>query len=415
VLNGYVNVAESNTQVTPEQLSKETDRCVKCGLCLPHCPTYRLTRDEGDSPRGRIALIQALASGALDSPRLTRHLDRCLGCRACEPACPSAVHYGDIIDAARTLKAGHGGRRHRHLLNLLARLPYWRGSLPLVRRYQTSAIRRLVRRLAGQRLRRLDDMLPDITTPRTIKLNPKPPRIETPESGTSSRVALFTGCVGRISDHLAIQAALDILPRLGTSVAIPDDQGCCGAMHQHNGFPEHAIDLARANCKAFTEADTIIYLASGCGAQLSDYGRMKSPLGAPIMEICHYLEASGLAAALRLAPSDRKVVVHTPCSLRYPLRGGDWVMRLLRRIPGIDLLALQDTGCCGAAGTNVLTQPELADQLRQVTLDAIDETNPQLLVTSNTGCAMHLAAGLKQRGSNVEVLHPIQLIQRQLR
>ena len=400
--------------MTPEQLIKETDRCVKCGLCLPHCPTYRLTRDEGDSPRGRIALIQALASGDLDTPRLARHLDRCLGCRTCEPACPSGVNYGNVIDAARALEGRYNSRRHRRLLALLARLPYWHGSLSLLRLYQRSGIRWLMRCLSGRRLRRLDDMLPDIGTTTTFCTTL--PGRESSDSGDNSRVALFTGCVGRISDHPAIQATLEVLPRLGISVAIPEHQGCCGAMHQHNGFPERALDLARANSKAFTDpgTHTVIYLASGCGAQLVDYDCLGTPLGAPVMEICHYLEASGLAAALPLAPIDRRVVVHTPCSLRYPLQGGDWVMRLLRRIPGIDLRPLQDTGCCGAAGTYVLTQPEIADQLRQVTLEAINEEQPQILVTSNTGCAMHLAAGLKQQGSHVEVLHPIQLILRQM-
>ncbi len=398
--------------MTPEQLSKEADRCVKCGLCLPHCPTYRLTRDEGDSPRGRIALIQALIGHSLDSPRLTRHLERCLGCRRCEAVCPSGVHYGEIIDGVRTLERLQGGPGRRLLLDLLSRLPYWRGSLPGLRLYQQSGVRRLIRHLAG--LRRLDDMLPALAPGALPALaggeGPEPAG----ESGR--RVALFTGCVGRISDQAAIRATLRVLHRLGVSVTVPPDQGCCGAMHRHNGHPARAQALARANSEVFDriEAEAILFLASGCGAQLADYGQTGTPLAVPPMEICHYLVSSGLAASLQLASSDRKVLVHTPCSLRYPLGGGDWVFRLLGQIPGIDLQPLQDTGCCGAAGTYLLTQPEMADALREPTLAAADDARPQILVTSNSGCALHLRAGLKQRGAAVEVLHPIELIERQM-
>ncbi|HEB96475.1 MAG TPA: 4Fe-4S dicluster domain-containing protein [Sedimenticola thiotaurini] len=396
--------------MTPEELSKEADRCVKCGLCLPHCPTYILTRDEGDAPRGRIALIQGFVDGSLDSPRLIRHLERCLGCRRCETACPSGVRYGRIIDAARALGARPGGSGRRRLLRLLTRLPYHRSMPRLLRWYRTGMVRGLMRGLVGQRLRRLDDMLP-----------PEPPAPapsgETGATGQVARVALFTGCVGRIADRGALEAAERVLASLGITTLVPEGQGCCGAMHQHNGFPDDALALARANGRAFAalDVDAVLYLASGCGTQLQAYGSMAVELGAPPLEISRYLEQSGLAGSLRLAALDGTVAVHTPCTLRYPLGGSQWPLRLLQRIPGITLKPLPDLGCCGAAGTQVLTQPGLADRLRETILTRILELRPRLLVTSNTGCAMHLRAGLKQKGSAIEVLHPIEVIERQLK
>ncbi len=394
--------------MTPEQLSREADRCVKCGLCLPHCPTYTLTRDEGDSPRGRIALIQGFLEQGLRTPRLIRHLDRCLGCRRCETRCPSGVRYGEIIDAARALGATAGGRRRRPLLWLLTHAPYWRPKRALVRHYRDSTLRRLLRRLGGAAFRRLDDMLP--TSPASGATGSC-----SPPSG-DRRVALFTGCVGRIADDDAIAAAIRVLNVLSITALSPADQGCCGAMHLHNGFPARARSLAEANGRAFaaTDVETVLYLASGCGAQLAAYPSLGIDLGAPAVEIARYLEESELARQLPLASCNQPVALHIPCTQRYPLEGGGWTERLLRRIPGIDLHLLPDTGCCGAAGTQVLTQPDLADRLREPLLDAVLDTGARLLLTSNSGCAMHLRAGLRQRDAAVEVLHPIELIARQL-
>lgn len=389
----------------------EADRCVKCGLCLPHCPTYRLSRDEGDSPRGRIALTQALIGGAVDSLRLHRHLDRCLNCRACESACPSGVRYGALIDGVRILERQKRRGMAGWLLDLIASLPYRRGSDTLLKIYQRSGLQGLTRLAPSKGVRRLGNLLPPLAaTSGWHKVYPADGKI-------LGRVGLFTGCVGRITERPALEAAIRLLNRLGLEVIVPRDQGCCGALHLHNGAPDPARMLATTNRKAFKAADveSVIYLASGCGAQLLDYASLGGALQPAPIDISSYLTALSRLGELKLAPLEQRVLLHTPCSQRHAIRQPDQALPLLRRIPGIDLQVLPDQGCCGAAGSYLLTQASMSDRLRRETLEAIETRGGTILATSNTGCALHLAAGQRQRGSTVEVLHPVELFERQIR
>ncbi|HHH38416.1 MAG TPA: (Fe-S)-binding protein [Sedimenticola sp.] len=394
----------------PDQILTEADRCVKCGLCLPNCPTYRATLNEGDSPRGRIALIQALAAATLESPRLHRHLDRCLGCRACEESCPSGVRYGLLLDAAREIQRRQGRGLNRHLLELISRLPYSGVSAPLLALYRHSGLRRLVRRLGGKRLQRLDRLLPGRTG------GGWQPDYRPPDQ-VLGRVGLFTGCVGRLADRPALDAAIRVLNRLGLEVVVPPGQGCCGALHQHNGMPGRALTLAAGNRRAFNgrELEAVLYLASGCGAQLHDYPGLGEPFDAPVMDISRFLCGRIRDREHRFRPLPRRVLLHTPCSQRNILREPDAAGPLLQQIPELDLCRLPDgIGCCGAAGSYLLTQPAMADRLRRRTLEAVAGEHVEILVTSNTGCALHLAAGLEMTGSPVRVMHPVELFEQQL-
>ena len=396
--------------MNPKQILTEADRCVKCGLCLPHCPTYRLTRDEGDSPRGRVSLMQALVSGSLESPGLYRHLDRCLGCLACESACPSGVKYGTLIDAVRALQPDRISWFRRYRLHLISRLPYLKGSRSLLRLYQQSGLRRSMRKLGGSGFRRLDDLLPALA--KNSRLVP----LYRPNNTARGRVALFTGCIGQITDRPALLAAVRLLTRIGFEVCVPAKQTCCGALHQHNGEPAVARRLAAANRRAFNalELDAIVHVASGCGVQLLEYERLGEKLNAPVKDICTFLTATGLVEELRFSALERRVLLHHPCSSRRIPGAADGAARLLDRIPGIELQALPDTSCCGAAGSYLLLQPEMADRLRQGVVDQVGQHACDILATSNTGCALHLAAGLRAPNHGVEVMHPVQLLARQL-
>ncbi|MCB1760308.1 MAG: (Fe-S)-binding protein [Gammaproteobacteria bacterium] len=392
-----------------EALLIEADRCVKCGLCLPHCPTYLSTRDEGDSPRGRIALIQGYVQQRVDTPRLHRHLDRCLGCLACERACPSGVEYGRLIDAVRALQP-HARRPNSRLrLELISRLPYMKAMPALLDFYQRSGLRSLAKKVGGHKFRRLDALLPRTTT--------RSPLQTTPTSGVTGRVALFTGCVGNIADRPALLALQRLLDRLGFEVVVPREQVCCGALHQHNGQPAKARQLAARN-RALFDADpveAILFVASGCGAQLLDYPRLDAALEAPVIEACRFLLRQPGVAALPFAPLEANVLLHTPCSARQLPGGGEAVAELLGLIPGIAVQRAASSHCCGAAGSYLLTQPELADQLREPLVAAAGRAQFDALLTSNTGCALHLAAGLHGEGSTLRVMHPLELLHAQLK
>jgi glycolate oxidase iron-sulfur subunit len=404
---------------------KHTDRCVMCGLCLPHCPTYGVTRNEGDSPRGRIALMQALSSGRLEvDAELLQHLDGCLACRACESVCPSGVPYGELIDATRTELARRRppSRLGRFYATLAKPFVEHRGP----RRWLTRLLRlaQALRLIDVFRLTRLPRLL---GLERAIAVLPRltgPIWDHHASGGDGSRgsVALFTGCAGEMLDNETLDATRRLLTRLGWRVELPDAQTCCGALYQHNAEPERAERIARRNVAAFSDQQlqAIVYTASGCGAQLAEYDSLYPQIGGEdlarrAIEIMHFLDEHADLDALALRPLEERVALHTPCSLAYVVKGTAYPGRVLRRIPGIDLVELPDPGrCCGSAGAYMVTQPEMADRLLDIRLDQLAELRPRLLATTNVGCALHFKAGLEHRGLDIEVVHPVTLLARQL-
>lgn len=379
------------------------DRCVKCGLCLPHCPTYGVESVEGESPRGRIALMQGLAGGRLDADAaLVRHLDRCLGCRACERACPAGVPYGELIDAGHALLVARGvrppplQRAFAMLLRqpLLLRLAAWLGNLP--------GMRRLAGALGGLPARAADLLPADARAPRTLRAAAR--------NGPAGRVQLFTGCVGAALDGVTLDDVRRALEAAGWRVESPRHQRCCGALDQHAGRAASAARLARNNLEAFAGDAPIVSCASGCSATLMDYERLAGAGGAALAR--RVVDPSELLAdaSLDLAPGPyREVVLHVPCTQRNVTRTGDSVRRLLRRLPGVSFRELP-AGCCGAAGDSFLSQPELADALLEPLLHDLRRAPPDALVTSNIGCALHFKAGLARAGLDVTVLHPASLV-----
>ncbi|WP_295452261.1 (Fe-S)-binding protein [uncultured Thiodictyon sp.] len=395
--------------VSPDQLLTLADQCVKCGLCLPHCPTFMQLRNEADSPRGRIALIQGWASGELAmSPTLAGHLGGCLGCRACEDACPSLVAYGQLIDGAKAarLRASPAWRQawRRLWLGRLADAHFTGALARAAALYERTGVARLAQRcgLAGLRgLRPLHRLARAIT--KTAAPVPG-------SSDASADVELFVGCMGGLAQGRAVAAARTLLGRLGLRVRVPSAPRCCGALHQHNGLPADGQRRGAA-CARHRGDPPLVGLASACVAELR-----AAPGSADTQEFCDWLDRLPTLNGLGFRPLERLVLVHEPCSQRQLLGGNAAVYRLLARIPGLTAQPLPgNQTCCGGAGTYPLQQPELADALVAEKLAGLTAGSPDLIVTTNPGCALHLIAGLREAALAIEVCHPVELLARQIK
>lgn len=374
-----------------------------CGMCVPHCPTYALTKNEADGPRGRISLMLGMHQGRLEpDAHITEHLDGCLSCRACERICPSKVPYGTLIDAGRA--------------RLLAAAPDHQGGM---RRLRDAVLLRPVRlRLLGQAARMAQSLRLDrLPLPRTLKrLALLAPPLTAPLSAaemypaTSARrgsIGLFLGCMGPVFEPENLRAAIRVLTAWGFDVHVPSTQGCCGAMHQHGGEPERGQAMAREATAPFGELrlDALVGISSGCMAQLAEHG------GRPAYELSDFLIRNLPNPMPEMKPVARKVAVHLPCTQRNVLRTGNTAMKLLALIPGLEVIELPGNDrCCGAAGTHMLTHPEQADTLRAPKIDAIKTLDADQLASTNIGCAMHLGAGLRATDRTAEVVHPVRLL-----
>ncbi|WP_292916072.1 (Fe-S)-binding protein [Nitrosomonas sp.] len=228
-------------------------------------------------------------------------------------------------------------------------------------------------------------------------------------------VALFLGCVARITDTRSLNASIVVMNYLGYTVHVPADQTCCGALYQHRGEIDKADVCARKNQSAFAHLNiqAIINTASGCGAQLLESGM--SGVNDRIIDINKFLVLSEGWEGIQVTPLSEKILVHDPCSLRNVLDEQRYPYKLLEHIPGVQILPLAGNGqCCGAAGTYFIDQPEISNMLLNDKITAIKESGARYLVTSNVGCSMHIANGLHEKGMEIEVLHPVTLLARQM-
>ncbi len=436
-------------------LLAEANRCVSCGLCLPYCPTYRLTMSEADSPRGRIALMSGVASGVLPmNRRFVQHMDRCLTCRACETVCPNNVAYGQLIDTARVmivtassdLPSGTASIKKSWLRKWLERefiaKPLRFDQLRIFFRFlqKSGLLPRLQKSglLGRTKLAKLVAQVPlsikNPHTPDNVKETANAWRVVYPAVGKQrGKVGLFLGCVARLADVETLNSTIFVLNRLGYTVFVPSAQTCCGALHQHGGDRAKARMLARQNRKAFGELNlsNIITTASGCGVQLAECDTYKvqrsdflaekkekdnsSAFSSRIIDISKFLVSAQGWDDVEIMPLSSKIAVQDPCSLRNGLRDQAHVYTLLAHIPKIQMAPLAGNDqCCGAAGTYFIDQPDFAMKLQAEKVSAVSDNDIRYLVSSNIGCSLHIASGLRAIGSSVEVLHPVTLLARQM-
>ena len=398
--------------VSAAVISELADQCVKCGLCLPHCPTYRVGRVESESPRGRIALAQAVAEARLEAtPALTEHLDQCLACLHCERVCPSHVRYGELIVATRALLRGRRAapaRRERFLERLLEH-PRLLGVL--LRAANLPLARNLVRSRVVRRLLRPFGL--DVAARELPRLPRIPVFADTRQAPTRGRVGMFLGCVAATVDRDVHAAAMRLLGALGYDALLPREQGCCGALALHAGDGAGAAALGARLREMFCDADTVLVAASGCFGTLRDH--VFTGGGVRVREIHEFLDSDAQFGSLRFRPLPAHIAVHTPCTQRNVARADAAIRRLLARIPQLQISVLpEQPGCCGAAGDYFLRHPSIAGALRAEKLEQARALRPDLLVTSNVGCRLFLDNGLHAAGAGIRVVHPIVLLAQQL-
>jgi len=408
-------------------------RCVHCGLCLNHCPTYRLWHQEADSPRGRIRQMALVDHGRLElSETFVTHIDRCLDCRACETACPSGVEYGKLVEAAR---AQIEQNYRRPLAPRLARDLVYRRLLPyperiataarVVRVYQRSGLARLARGMGILRLLGLQDrerLLPKIDSAFFFK---ELGRVYPARGARRARVAFFAGCIAQVTFSELNRATIRVLQANGCEVVVPESQGCCGALAAHAGVRDVARDLARANFAAFSdgEFDAIITNAAGCGSTLKEYGDLFAPddpaheqarkFTAKARDVSEFLAELGLSAPMRPVPL--RVTYQDSCHLAHGQKIREAPRALIRAVPGVEFveMPLADQ-CCGSAGVYNVTQTKASLELLALKMDSARETRAQAIVTANPGCMLQLRAGAAIHGTGQEVLHVVELLDRAL-
>jgi glycolate oxidase iron-sulfur subunit len=386
-----VTVAAGRLPIDPDELAQ----CVACGLCLAHCPTYRVTGEEGLSPRGRISAMRTVAAGGDIDGTFDHLMQTCVQCRACETACPSSVPFGRLMEGTRQALAGRT-------------VPWWQRA-----GYRLLGHHRALEALttAGAVMQRLG-VLPDQLAKRLSM--PRLPMHQAPLAPTGVDVWLFTGCVMDAWQRRVHRAAMAVIGACGAGVALPGrGADCCGALHVHAGLHDDATRLARRTMAAFPGTAPILVDSAGCGAALKDYGHL---LGTPaahrfagrVLDIHEWLaERADLlpppAADAGVARRRLRIAVQDPCHLRHVQRRESCVRTVLERYG--DIAELDDDGrCCGAGGAYSALQPELAGRIRTQKIAAIATTESDVVASANPGCELWLAA------AGVPVRHPLEIV-----
>lgn len=381
----------------PDKLQTRIDeaaqQCVKCGLCLPHCPTYQVAKNENESPRGRIALMQgAVREQVPITEKLLYHLDTCLACRACEAVCPAHVPYEELITSTRSWLNFKKFQKPQWLERALIFI-FARSSL-------RNALAKCLKLFSKYKLTTVKNHQPAQTV-----------------SITKGKVLLLSSCASSAFDQQLTQDAKYLLTQLGWQVVLPESNYCCGALALHAGELTQAQQQAQQQIEQWnkTQPDFIVTLTNGCHATMQEYAH--APLNQtipaiPLITIEEFLLKELSITDLKIKPTKQKVIVHTPCTLRNAIRKPDITLQLLQKIPGLTCipLPLSVSGCCGAAGTYFLRHAEIAEQLVSPIVNFVQENPAEIFVTTNIGCSLHIQETLIKNKKEILSLHPISLL-----
>ena len=393
-------------------------RCVHCGLCTATCPTYVLTGDERDSPRGRIYLMKQMFEERELTPTMTHHIDRCLSCFSCMTTCPSGVDYMHLVDMARVRIEAKGHRTPRQNTNrwLLGKI------LPNPRRFRLALMlgsllrpfRWLLIKMGFEHIAAGVALVPQ----GALKIKLTKPKSAIGREPKAKRVALMLGCVQEVLAPQINLAAIRLLRRHGVDVVVVKDETCCGALVHHLGKEEEARGYARRNIDAWTAVmrekmvDAIVVTTSGCGTMVKDYGNLLARdrgyaeraayVSGLARDITEYVEQMGLMPPMMW--TGLRIAYHAACSLQHGQKL-DTLPRALLNQAGFNIVEIPEGHlCCGSAGTYNLLEPELSAQLCERKLGNIASVKPDAIVTSNIGCMVQL------QGAGVPFVHTVELL-----
>jgi glycolate oxidase iron-sulfur subunit len=405
-------------------------KCVHCGFCLQACPTYVQTGLETESPRGRIALMKAVNEGRIGLDEdVYRHWDMCIQCRACEDVCPSGVPYGRLIEKTMVQV------EMRRKVSRLGRLVSWlilgkilpgqsalTGLVGALRLYQKSGLQRVVRisqilKLVPGGVAELESSLPVLPNAFFAAQG----QVYHAHGKPRASVALLSGCVMPLIHGPEMRTVARVLNRNGVEVVVPQSQVCCGAIHTHVGDIERTRELARRNVDAFLAlpVDAVITASAGCGTRMKEYGDLladdpdyaerAAELSAKVRDIHEYLH--DLPIEPPKGRLDFEVTYQDACHLTHTQGIGAQPRALLKSIPGLTLVEMQNsTRCCGAGGTYTVTQREMSLRLLDDKMTSISQTGATVVATGNPGCLMQLQYGAQRNGPPVTVKYVTDLL-----
>ncbi|QTN01577.1 4Fe-4S dicluster domain-containing protein [Sediminibacillus dalangtanensis] len=409
--------------------------CMRCGFCLPSCPTYiESGKDEAHSPRGRIALMKAVVDGEIEpDEEVKRSLDMCLGCRACEPVCPSGVNYGHLLEQARDIIYQNQEQpipvkavRKAAFQGLFPHQNRMIGLTGLIGFYQRSGLRTAARKsgmmkLLPDSMRLMEKVLPDVPTSKAMKQRQ---RLFQPTVPVKKRVAFFAGCLMDTVFLSTNDATTKLLQYAGCEIIVPEAQACCGALHGHSGEKQQAKTMAKRNIAAFEEAgiDYIITNAGGCGAFLVDYGHLlkdepewkdrAEAFSSKIKDISSVLVELGFDK-LPLSLQDEIITYQDSCHLKNVQKTFMEPRKLLSCIEGAQYVEMKDAGrCCGSAGIYNLVETEMSMQILDYKMKQTKATKAKTIVTANPGCLLQMKLGIEKEGlsDQMRAVHIVDLL-----
>ncbi|WP_102347592.1 (Fe-S)-binding protein [Bacillus sp. Marseille-P3661] len=425
----------SNPKSTVELLAyEETLSCVQCGYCLPACPTYKTMKKETQSPRGRINLVKMAAEGKLSIDKLQEPIDLCLGCRACETACPTNVQYGSILESAKEAIQQEKNKT-MDLKTKLFRKSLFNYTFPNKRMlqgigagmtvYQASGLQKLthktgiIKKVLPEHMAEFDLIVPKQPA---LFARKKRPIKHLSEKKPVLSIGFFSGCVMDAVFSKINDLSIKLLQKAGCDVTVIKEQTCCGALHSHSGEMDHAKELAKKNIEAYEKYsfDYIVNSIGGCGAMLVEYDHLlkNDPKWAERAKEFSKkaVDISVILSQLQLPFThkvDRIVTYQPSCHMTNVQKTVKEPKDLLRSIPGIRFVELQDENmCCGSAGIyNLVNYQESMEILDQKMVN-VKRVKPDMIVTTNPGCHLQMKLGVKreQMSDAVEVVHLVELL-----